>query len=49
MSTTELLIKSLEFARARTLGLLDGIEKEPDPQAILAWRPGPGRRTSAGN
>ena len=43
MSTTELLIKSLEFARARTLGLLDGIEKEPDPQAILAWRPGPGR------
>ena len=43
MSTIELLIKSLEFARARTLGLLDGIEKEPDPQAILAWRPGPGR------
>jgi hypothetical protein len=43
MSTTELLIKSLEFARARTLGLLDGIEKEPDPQAVLAWRPGPGR------
>ncbi len=43
MSTTELLIKSLEFARARTLGLLDGIEKEPDPPAILAWRPGPGR------
>ena len=43
MSTTELLIKSLEFARARTLGLLDSIEKEPDPQAVLAWRPGPGR------
>jgi uncharacterized damage-inducible protein DinB len=43
MSTTELLIKSLEFARARTLGLLDSIEKEPDPQSILAWRPGPGR------
>ena len=43
MSTTELLIKSLEFARARTLGLLDSIEKEPDPQAMLAWRPGPGR------
>jgi hypothetical protein len=43
MNATELLIKSLEFARARTLGLLDGIEKEPDPQAILAWRPGPGR------
>jgi hypothetical protein len=43
MSTTELLIKSLEFGRVRTLGLLDGIEKESDPQAILAWRPGPGR------
>ena len=43
MSTTELLIKSLEFTRTRTLGLLDGIEKEPDPQVILAWRPGPGR------
>ncbi len=43
MSATDLLIKSLEFARARTLGLFDGIEKEPDPQAILAWRPGPGR------
>ncbi len=43
MSTIELLIKSLEFARVRTLGLLDGIEKEPEPQAILAWRPGPGR------
>ncbi len=43
MSTTEELIKSLEFARARTLGLLDGIEKEPDAQAVLAWRPGSGR------
>ena len=43
MSTIELLIKSLEFARVRTIGLLDGIEKEPNPQAILAWRPGPGR------
>jgi uncharacterized damage-inducible protein DinB len=43
MSTTELLIKSVEFARARTLGLLDGIKKESDPQAILAWRPGPDR------
>ncbi len=43
MSTTELLIKNLDFARARTLGLLDSIEKEPDPQAVLAWRPGPGR------
>jgi hypothetical protein len=43
MSTTELLIKNIEFARARTLGFLDSIEKEPDPQAVLAWRPGSGR------
>jgi hypothetical protein len=43
VSVTELLIKNLEFARARTLGHLDTIEKEPDPQAVLAWRPGPGR------
>jgi uncharacterized damage-inducible protein DinB len=43
MTTTELLIKNLEFARVRTLGLLDNIEKEPDPRAVLAWRPGPGR------
>ena len=38
-----ILIKNLEFARVRTLGLLDNIEKDPDPQAVLAWRPGPGR------
>ncbi len=43
MNAIELLIKGIEFARARTLGFLDGIEKEPDPQALLAWRPGPGR------
>jgi len=43
VSATELLIKNLECARTRTLGLLDSIEKEPDPQAVLAWRPGPGR------
>ncbi|MGA2256028.1 MAG: DinB family protein [Thermoguttaceae bacterium] len=43
MSATELLIKNLEFARARTLGLLDSIEKELDPQAVLSWRPGSGR------
>ena len=35
MSAIELLIKSLEFARARTLGLLDSIEKEPIRR--LSW------------
>ena len=43
MNATELLIKNLEFVRARTLGFLDSIEKEPDPQAVLSWRPGLGR------
>ena len=43
MSTTELLIKGLEFARIRTIGILDAIEKETEPQAILGWRPGLGR------
>jgi uncharacterized damage-inducible protein DinB len=43
MSTVELLFKNLEFARARTLGLLDSIEKEANPQVVLAWRPGPAR------
>ena len=28
---------------ARTLGLLDKIAAEPDPAAVLGWRPGPGR------
>jgi len=43
VSVTELLIKPMGFARVRTLGLLDSIEKERDPHAILAWRPGSGR------
>ena len=43
MSITEVLIKSLDFARARTLGLLDTIEKEPDPRPFgVAARTGPG-------
>lgn len=33
----------LDFARDRTLATLDAIEKLPQPQAILGWRPGPGR------
>ena len=43
MSTVETAIGTLEFIRPRTLGLLEKIEKEPDPLAVLAWRPGPGR------
>jgi uncharacterized damage-inducible protein DinB len=33
----------LDFARDRTLATLEAIEKLPQPQAILGWRPGPGR------
>ena len=43
MSVVATLIQAIEFNRARTLGLLDNIVKEPDPQALLGWRPGAGR------
>jgi uncharacterized damage-inducible protein DinB len=43
MSTLQSLIAAYQFNRPRTLGLLDKIEQEKDPQAILGWRPGPGR------
>lgn len=43
MTTVDVLKRSYEFNRQRTLGLLDTIDKEPNPQAILGWRPGPGR------
>lgn len=43
MSTIEKMIESYGFNRARTLGLLDRIEKMSDPAAALAWRPGQGR------
>jgi hypothetical protein len=33
----------MEFARTKTVGLLEAIAKQPDPKAILGWRPGPGR------
>ena len=40
MSVVATLIKSFEFYRTRTLGLLEKIEKEPDPPLVLGWRPG---------
>jgi uncharacterized damage-inducible protein DinB len=43
MSTIDILIKSFQFNRVRTLGLLDKIEQEPNAAEALAWRPGPGR------
>ena len=43
MSTLHTLIAAYHFNRPRTLGLLDKIQQEPEPQKILGWRPGPGR------
>ena len=43
MSTVQTISKSYAFYRDRTLGLLDKIEQQSDPQAALAWRPAPGR------
>jgi hypothetical protein len=43
MSTIHTLIAQYHFNRPRTLGLLEKIEQEKDPQRILGWRPGPGR------
>jgi uncharacterized damage-inducible protein DinB len=43
MSTMEILVQALQFNRARTLSLLDKVEREPQARTALAWRPGPGR------
>lgn len=43
MTTLEVLSRAFQWNRARTLATLDAIEKEADPQAVLAWRPGAGR------
>jgi uncharacterized damage-inducible protein DinB len=43
MSTITILTRSFEFNRVRTLATLDEIEKMPNAQAVLAWRPAPGR------
>jgi len=43
MSTLDTLIKSYEFNRVRTLGLLNRAEQEADPHELLGWRPAEGR------
>ncbi|MDZ4818366.1 MAG: DinB family protein [Planctomycetota bacterium] len=43
MSIVDVVIKSLEFNRTRTLALLDRVEKLPDPAQALAWQPATGR------
>jgi uncharacterized damage-inducible protein DinB len=42
-TTIDILIRSMQFNRDRTLATLDEITKLPDPQAALAYRVGPGR------
>jgi len=36
-------LQFMEFTRRKTLELLDAIAAQPNPAAILGWRPGPGR------
>ena len=43
MSVVDLSIQSYRFYRERTIGLLDKIEQQPNPQDVLGWRPDPGR------
>jgi uncharacterized damage-inducible protein DinB len=37
------LIEMLDFSRQKTLALLDTVAKQPNAQAVLGWRPAPGR------
>lgn len=43
MSAAQRALEAYAFNRTRTLDLLDRVLKEPNPQAVLGWRPGPGR------
>lgn len=43
MNEIDVMLAQYEWSRGRTLGLLEEIENEADPQAVLAWRPGEGR------
>lgn len=45
MTTLENMVKNYAFNRGRTLAFLDEVAKEADPDALLRWRPGPGRAT----
>jgi uncharacterized damage-inducible protein DinB len=43
MPVIDLTLQLMDFNRERTLATLAAIEKLPDPQKALGWRPGPGR------
>src|SRR5688572_98259 len=41
--TKTALLEFLEFGRKKTSDFLDALAKLPNAQAVLGWRPGPGR------
>ena len=43
MSVVQIFADAYKLNRDRTLGLLDKVGQQPDPQQVIAWRPGPGR------
>ncbi len=43
MSEIEVVLRTWEFNRGRTLALLDAVAEQPNPQVVLGWRPGPNR------
>ncbi len=43
MSVIDVYRQVWDFQRSRTIATLDDLAKQPDPQTILGWRPGPGR------
>ncbi len=43
MSVFDVTMGIWDFNRSRTLAVLDSIAQEPNPRAILGFRPGPGR------
>ncbi|HUQ70008.1 MAG TPA: DinB family protein [Planctomycetaceae bacterium] len=43
MSTISVYLQAMEFNRTRTLATLDDVAKQPQAQAVLGYRPGPGR------
>ena len=47
MSTVQLFLDTYKFNRDRTVGLLDKVCQQPDPQAVLSWRPA-GARANIG-
>jgi hypothetical protein len=43
MNTINVMLDVMEVCRIRTLLTLEEIAKQPDPAAVLGWRPGPER------